>query len=178
MDDQTQHNDLQDPLSETRTRSRTQWLPTHSPDAAIHRRSEIRQAPGQSNPALASVTGSTAADSPIAPHIGHAMASDYIDIVPGFKMTFEQADSTLGLYRSTFSPSFPFVPFPVTMTARTLYHDAPFLLRTIIQAVAPQTLPVQRSVHRWFRQVIAYQVVVEKKRRLELLQAILVFVAW
>jgi hypothetical protein len=64
------------------------------------------------------------------------------------------------------------------MSAYELYEEAPFLLCTILTVVAAQTLAVQRSVQRWFRQYLAEHLVVEQERRLELLQAILIFVAW
>lgn len=93
-------------------------------------------------------------------------------------MTFGEANVALDLYRSVYTPSFPFVPIPLTMTAFELYQTTPFLLRTILQVTAPQTPTIQREVQLWFRQYIAQHVVVEQERSLELLQCILAFVAW
>jgi hypothetical protein len=88
------------------------------------------------------------------------------------------ADAVLDLYRTRYSPYFPFVPLPVTATAAELEKTSPLLLRTVLQVAAPQTAAVQASVERWFRQQIAHRVIVERERSLELLQALLVWIAW
>jgi hypothetical protein len=104
--------------------------------------------------------------------------AEAIQIVPGFVLTLLEADSILSLYRTSYSPYFPFVPLPVTAAAAELEHLSPFLLRTVLQVAAPQTASVQKSVDRWFRQQIAHRIIVEQERSLELLQALLLFIAW
>ncbi|KAJ5188374.1 hypothetical protein N7472_007388 [Penicillium cf. griseofulvum] len=101
-----------------------------------------------------------------------------IDIVSGFRLTFEEADGALSMYQSLYTPYFPFVPVPVTMTANEMHDRTPFLLRTILLVTVSQSLSIQKAAQLWFRQQIAQRVVVDQERRLELLQAILVFVAW
>lgn len=101
-----------------------------------------------------------------------------IHIVPDFALSSAEADAILNLYRTSYVLHCPFVPIPVTAAAAELEHTSPFLLRTILQAVAPQSAAVQKSVDRWFRQTVAQRVVVEQERSLELLQALLVFIAW
>lgn len=128
---------------------------------------------------MPSVASSMAADTPTSSrNPPQPVVTQYVEIVPGFQMTFQEADQCLHEYRSNFTPSFPFVPIPITMSAYELHEAADFLLRTILIVVAPQTLAVQRSVQKWFRQYLAQHLVVEQERRLELLQAILIFVAW
>lgn len=48
------------------------------------------------------------------------------------------------------------------MTAPELNEVVPFLLRTILQIVVPQTTTVQRSMDRWFRHELVQHVVFEK----------------
>jgi hypothetical protein len=104
--------------------------------------------------------------------------TEAIQIVPGFALSLAEADAIISLYRTSYSPYFPFVPIPVTATAAELEQASPFLLRTILQVVVPQTAMVQKSVDRWLRQHIARRIIVEQERCLELLQALLVFIAW
>lgn len=104
--------------------------------------------------------------------------SRIIQIVPGFVLSLAEADAIIDLYRTSYSPYFPFVPISLTVAAAELEQASPFLLRTILQVAVPQIAVVQKSVDRWFRQLIAQRVIVEQERRLELLQALLVFIAW
>lgn len=104
--------------------------------------------------------------------------ADYVDIIPGFRMTVDEAERALNLYRSVYFPSFPFVPVPTMMSAYNLYMQKPLLFRTIISVSAPQPASAQRDFTRWFREQIAEQVVIRQRKSLELLQSILLFLAW
>lgn len=116
--------------------------------------------------------------SPMASPHPPAVPAGSIQIVPGFVLSLAEADAIINIYQTSYSPSFPFVPLPVTVAATELEQTAPILLRTILQVAVPQIAVVQKGVSRWFRQVMAQRVIVEKERRLELLQALLVFIAW
>jgi hypothetical protein len=101
-----------------------------------------------------------------------------IEVIAGFEMGFAEADRMLHFYRTTFSPFFPFVPVPPTITAYDLFLKQPFLFRCVVHAVAPQSPAIQRSMNQWFREFIARHIVVQQERRLELLQGMLVFLGW
>ncbi|KAL1882941.1 hypothetical protein Daus18300_000579 [Diaporthe australafricana] len=101
-----------------------------------------------------------------------------VEIIPGFRMTFYEADRALNLYRSLYAPYFPFVTIPVMATAYDLYEKTPFLFRTIVSIAAPQTPTTQADFKVWFRHYIAEHVVVNNEKRLEILQALLVHMAW
>ncbi|KAI3397511.1 hypothetical protein diail_10723 [Diaporthe ilicicola] len=105
--------------------------------------------------------------------------NESVEIIPGgFRMTFYEADRALNLYRSLYAPYFPFITIPVMATAYDLYKKTPLLFRTIVSVAAPQTPTTQADFKVWFRHYIAEHVVVNMERRLELLQALLVHVAW
>lgn len=93
-------------------------------------------------------------------------------------MTFYEADRALNIYRSLYAPYFPFVTIPVMATAYDLYEKTPFLFRTIVSVSAPQAPNTQSDFKEWFRRYIAEHVVVNNERRLEILQALLVHMAW
>lgn len=100
------------------------------------------------------------------------------EIVPGFRISAEEADSILDLYRSQYSPKFPFVPIAPEITASELFERRPFLFRIIIQIIAPQSAATQRDVTIWVREQIAQHVLIEQDKRLELLQGLLLFISW
>lgn len=106
----------------------------------------------------------------------------YIEIIPqpyGYlRVTMSEAERLLKLYQDEYHPRFPFVPVPRNTTAQDLFQRQPFLFRTIIQIVAPQNAAAQRAFTTWFREYIATHIVVKQEKRLDLLQAILLFIAW
>lgn len=103
---------------------------------------------------------------------------DFFDVGPSLRVSMEEASRYLDLYRSDYSPKFPFVPIANGLTATELYKRQPFLFQVIMQIVAPQSPSVQREVDRWVREYIARSVIVDQERRLDLIQGLLLFVAW
>lgn len=102
-----------------------------------------------------------------------------VDIFRGFRVTFLEADRALNLYRSIYSPYFPFVTIPAMTSPYDLYEKAPFLFRTIVAVTTPPPGPTaQVDFKRWFREYVAQNVVVHREARLDVLQAILVHLAW
>ncbi len=106
------------------------------------------------------------------------MLLEHFELVPGVRISFGEADRALDEYRTWFSPSFPFVPLPAQASAYDMYMEQPFLFRTIVQVALPQDAQAQQFARRWFRESIAQSVVVRQETRLELLQAMLIFLAW
>ncbi|KAK7717736.1 hypothetical protein SLS63_010691 [Diaporthe eres] len=104
--------------------------------------------------------------------------NESVEIIPGFRMTFYEADRALNIYRSLYAPYFPFVTIPVMTTAYDLYEKTPFLFRTIVSVAAPQGPNTQSDFKEWFRRYIAEHLVINMERRLEILQALLVHMAW
>lgn len=105
-------------------------------------------------------------------------AGESVDIVKGFRVTFYEAERALNIYRSIYSPYFPFVPIPVMMTAYEFYDRYPFLFRSIVVITTPQSPAAQAEYRVWFREYIAHHVVVNNEKRLEILQGILIHLAW
>ncbi|KAK4454209.1 hypothetical protein QBC34DRAFT_375382 [Podospora aff. communis PSN243] len=100
------------------------------------------------------------------------------EIIPGFHVTVEEAETFLNLYRSEYSPRFPFVPIAPDVTPNELFGSRPFLFRVIIQIIAPQTAETQRGVARWVRQHVSQHVLVVQEGGLELLQGLLLYIGW
>lgn len=99
------------------------------------------------------------------------------DKVPGFPITFAEADQALRYYSSDLLPQFPFVPLPVC-TARELHAAKPLLLKIILRVCHSLSPEQDAEFEQWFRQNIAYRVVVLMEKSNELLQAILLYLTW
>jgi hypothetical protein len=104
--------------------------------------------------------------------------AEFIDIVPDFRLSLADAEDILHLYRVSYSPLFPFVPVPQSSSAYDLYVKKPLLFRTIMGVTAPQSVSIQKAMALWFREYIAEHVVVKQEKSLEMLQAILICIAW
>ncbi|KAK0641311.1 hypothetical protein B0T16DRAFT_461386 [Cercophora newfieldiana] len=113
-----------------------------------------------------------------ASHSVLALEARSLDIVPGFPLTVNEADTILNLYRSDYSPKFPFVPIGSEITALELFESRPFVFRVIAQMIAPQNATTQREVAQWVRQHIAKHVIAQQERRMELLQGLLLYIGW
>lgn len=101
----------------------------------------------------------------------------YIDVIPGFQLTFAEADQALEEYRNDFLPQFPFVPLP-HRHAYDMHKEQSLLLRTVLLTCRPPSYRLRAAAEIWFRKCISHHIVVLSERRLEFLQAILVFLAW
>jgi hypothetical protein len=104
--------------------------------------------------------------------------STRLELLPGFRVTLEEADEYLTIYRKEILPYFPFVPVSPDIMAFELYSKHRFLFWAIISVTAPQSVQVQHAVKRWFRQWIAEHMVVRQEKRLEILQAMLIHLGW
>ncbi|KAL5607087.1 hypothetical protein FOBRF1_007584 [Fusarium oxysporum] len=103
--------------------------------------------------------------------------AEAISIVPGFQVSFSEADQALQEYMTDMVPQFPFVPLPGN-TTYNLYKEKPLLLKTILWVCRPPGPAPSAAFERWFREHIAHETVVLGNKSLEVLQALLVFFAW
>lgn len=95
-----------------------------------------------------------------------------------FGLTWHQASLILHIFQTHHQPNFPFVTIPKETIAQTLYAERPFLFRAVMLVAAP--LPESR-VEKMKRNALAYlshQMLVEEAKRPELLQGLLVVIAW
>ncbi|KAJ5627304.1 hypothetical protein N7528_004731 [Penicillium herquei] len=146
------------------------------------RRTRFPTAPNDSAPAIIPRPGDASyEDQSLAGSLnqlaGTNSPEESISIVPGFEVTFSEADEILEEYMTTMLPEFPFIPIPSKNSSQML-EDKPLLLKTILWACRPPPPEVSAAFEHWFRQHIATQTVTLMKKDLELVQAILIFLAW
>lgn len=94
-----------------------------------------------------------------------------------FRITYDEADRKLDYYKTERMSNFPFVLTPVSR-AQVMVQQSPMLLRAILYSCREPSWPNMAAMEQSFRQSIASRVVVHDERSLDVLQAILIFVAW
>lgn len=75
-------------------------------------------------------------------------------------------------------PKYPFVVIPDHVDAVALHHKSKCLFWTIMATISPLTSEMQADFKHWFRRHVAEEIVVQQHKSLELLQAILIHLAW
>ncbi|KAK0386078.1 hypothetical protein NLU13_5915 [Sarocladium strictum] len=101
-----------------------------------------------------------------------------LELLPNFRLTAQQAVHYLATYRSTMMPKYPFVIIPDHVDAVALHHKSKCLFWTIMATISPLTSEMQADFKHWFRRHVAEEIVVQQHKSLELLQAILIHLAW
>ncbi|CAK7223716.1 hypothetical protein SBRCBS47491_005302 [Sporothrix bragantina] len=104
---------------------------------------------------------------------------DTLNLDPSLEPTPEEADQSLHTFRTTMLPYFPFVHLPPDLTAAQLRRNRPVLWLAIIAITCkrvPTHTQLARSTH--LRALFAHRVVFESEKSLDLLQALLAFLAW
>ncbi|CEI66914.1 unnamed protein product [Fusarium venenatum] len=97
---------------------------------------------------------------------------------PPFGLSWLQATQILNLFHQEYISQFPFVLIRSDDTAERLYKGNPFLFRAIMLVAAPLS---ESKIIKMKRNVLAYlgyRTLVEEDKTLDILQGILVIVAW
>lgn len=109
---------------------------------------------------------------------GFVFTTDGNSSVLPFDLTTPQAAHILHTYRTTYTPNFPFIPIPEGFDTEQLYQQRPMTFRSIMLVAAP--LPMNR-VEAIKCEVLGYlgsKLLVEDSRTLDVLQGILICIAW
>lgn len=97
---------------------------------------------------------------------------------PPFGLSWLQATQILHIFREEYIPQFPFITFSSDRTAEALFKDNPFLFRAVMLVAAPL---LESKVVKNKRNTLAYlgyRSLVEEDKTLDILQGVLVIVAW
>lgn len=93
------------------------------------------------------------------------------------ELTDEEQQQCLNTFRAKKLSYCPFLRLPSTVSLRTLQRDRPFLLRAITAVATPSTQSrVARG--RELKKILSHEVVLENRSSVDLLLALLTFVAW
>ncbi|PVH94014.1 hypothetical protein DM02DRAFT_540322 [Periconia macrospinosa] len=87
------------------------------------------------------------------------------------------AEAHLATFRNKMLPSFSFIHLSPTVTAEQLQRDRPLFMRAVM-AVATSSKSQKIVYGRKFKEILANSTLLENQNSLDLLQALLVFIAW
>lgn len=99
--------------------------------------------------------------------------------VPSHQELFRSdPESLLTLYRVYMTDQFPFVVLPVEMTANDLQRQKPFLLKVILMVASVRDMAGQTKMAEGIMEHVAQNMILRGEKSLDLLQGLLVFIAW
>ena len=93
------------------------------------------------------------------------------------KVTLEQAQIWLQTFRHM-SRWFPFVVISPESTVSSLSRDSPFILLAILTVTAKSDVNYYFQLDHEFRRILSQRLVVDGHKTLELLQGLLIYLAW
>ncbi|KAJ5288147.1 hypothetical protein N7478_003833 [Penicillium angulare] len=102
----------------------------------------------------------------------------YIDVIDQGLLSIDAANALLRAYRTTLAPYCPFVIIPPQIDAEKLRREKPFLFLTIIMAALYNNMPLQRKLEKEVKKAISERMMGGGKITFEVLQGLLVHIAW
>lgn len=100
------------------------------------------------------------------------------DFISKGLLTLSEADELLHKFRKHKMHHFPFVIIPEGVSASTLRRDSPFLFLCISTACLEHDPALQEQLEREIREVVGTCLIMEMRRDMDLLQGLLVHIAW
>lgn len=120
--------------------------------------------------ATPSASQSPSVETPVSNAEDGSTASPYLQ-------TETEQEMCLKLFRTGMVPRCPFICIPPDVSAASLKHDRPLFFKAICAVTAPSQKEKDARVND-LKRLIAAQMVVENKSTMELLLALLTFIAW
>ncbi|CRG91264.1 Protein SOGA2 [Talaromyces islandicus] len=113
--------------------------------------------------------------------VGGLSGDDLVDrrdvIDQGF-LTMESAEALLSTFKTQMIPHFPFIVIYSHETAEYLRKEKPFLFLAILSAASFADMPLQRLLGNETKRFIASRMVLNGEVSFDLLQGLLVYLAW
>jgi hypothetical protein len=97
---------------------------------------------------------------------------------PPFGLSWLQATQILRIFREEYIPQFPFITISGDRAAEALSKDNPFLFRAVMLVAAPLLESKAVKNKRNTLAYLGYRSLVEEDKTLDILQGMLVIVAW
>jgi len=90
----------------------------------------------------------------------------------------EDGEALLQKFRAEFSPFFPFVVVPPDATFLGLKGESPFVLLISLMVACRDDSELQNALAKKIREIISFAVLVKGDQSLDLLQGVMLFLAW
>jgi len=118
----------------------------------------------------------------VAPHfpvfsLPYLVFDDIQDVISKGIVTFDLAERSLQLFR-TKACNFPFVVVSEQTSLDSLRRERPFLLHSILTFGAQSDLKLQRALELELRESLSKKVIVNGEKSMDLLQGVLIYLAW
>lgn len=113
--------------------------------------------------------------------IGAIVTDDKIpaeDIIRRGFLTIETAETLLNTFKTKMNPHFPFVVVAPSTSITQLYQEKPFLSLVILASAVYDNMPLQRALGEEIKKCVASRMLINGEVSFELLQGLLVFLAW
>lgn len=101
-----------------------------------------------------------------------------LDVIEYGFITLDEAQILLDNYRTRAVPHFPFVPISPGTTVASLKSAKPFLFMCIMATMKVDNCTIQRQIGEEVRMQAHQRVLMQSESSLELLQGLLVYIAW
>ena len=99
------------------------------------------------------------------------------DVIERGLLSVERAEELLRIYQVD-SRSFPFVHVPSNATISSLRRDRPFLLLNVLTMASQRNNELQTVLEQEVREVLGTKVISDGEQSLDLLQGLMVYLAW
>lgn len=109
------------------------------------------------------------------PEVGTRMSKDVID---DELLDMETASWYLEIFRTVMVHRFPFVVIHPSVTAQELRESKPFLFLTVLAAASYENMPLQRQLGKEIKHVVSNRMIFGGEASIEILQGILIYLAW
>jgi len=89
-----------------------------------------------------------------------------------------QTERFIEIFKTHMSPQFPFVIAPAHISAHELEKEKPFLYHAIVVVVSCKDVAKQTILRKDFMAGLCEKVLIQNKKSLDILQGLLIFIAW
>lgn len=100
------------------------------------------------------------------------------EIINRHFLDVDTAERYLSTFKTKLTPHFPFVVVPPDVSFKQLRQEKPFLCLAILASASYENMPLQRALGDEVKKVVASRMVIGGEISFELLQGLLVFLAW
>ncbi|OJD32505.1 uncharacterized protein BKCO1_37000139 [Diplodia corticola] len=174
--DRTQSNEACDRCH--RLRKQCLFRPSTRRYNSQMRDSRIEALEAQVRELLGSGRTSPSAGNSMSPEPQAAPSDPDHDAVDQGLLSMQQADVCINVFKTRMTPHFPFVVLPAHVSAAQLRHEKPFLFLAVLAAASFDEMPVQRQLGRLLKQAVSERILAAGGLTFEVLQGLLVYLAW
>jgi hypothetical protein len=113
-----------------------------------------------------------------APLQGTSWTLSSFSVVPDSVPFLSNSDTLLEIFRNRLAPQISFVFIPSHLRAEDLHRDKPMVYMSIMFAASYSDITTQQDLGKLILKYLAMKVMLEGKKRLDILQGLLIYIHW